>query len=293
MEIDEVRLLRSFNRIVTERIGVLDEEYLARGRPLGASRVLWEIGPAGTDVRTLRTRLGLDSGYLSRLLRGLEQERLVVVEPDAGDRRVRVARRTAAGEAEAGELDRLSDDLARALLAPLDEQRRRQLLDAAATVQRLLTAGMVEIAVEDAGSADGRRCIEAYYAELDARFDAGFDPALSRFGDVSEYAEPAGLLMMARLRGEAVACGGLKFTSPEATEIKRMWVSPATRGLGVGRRLLAALEEEARCRGAGRVRLDTNHNLTEAINLYRASGYSEIAAFNDERYADHWFEKRL
>jgi DNA-binding MarR family transcriptional regulator len=290
---DEIQLLRSFNRVVTERIGALDEEYLARRRPLGASRVLWEIGPAGTDVRTLRTRLGLDSGYLSRLLRGLEQEGLVSVQQDAGDRRLRVARRTPAGEAEARQLDRLSDDLARALLAPLDEPRRRQLLEAAATVQRLLTAGMVEIAIEDAGTADGRRCIEAYYAELDARFDAGFDPALSRFGDLAEYAEPAGLLMLARLRGEAIACGGLKFTSPEATEIKRMWVSPAARGLGVGRRLLTALEDEARRRGAERVRLDTNHNLSEAIKLYRASGYTEIPAFNDERYADHWFEKRL
>lgn len=293
MHADEIQLLRSFNRVVTERIGALDEEYLARGRPLGASRVLWEIGPTGTDVRTLRTRLGLDSGYLSRLLRGLEQEGLVVVEQDAGDRRLRVARRTPAGEAEAGELDRLSDDLARALLAPLDGQRRRQLLEAAATVQRLLTAGMVEITVEDAGTDEARRCIEAYYAELDVRFDAGFDPALSRFGDVAEYAEPAGLLMLARLRGEAIACGGLKFTSPEATEIKRMWVSPAARGLGVGRRLLTALEDEARRRGAERVRLDTNHNLSEAITLYRASGYTEVPAFNDERYADHWFEKRL
>ena len=99
--------------------------------------------------------------------------------------------------------------------------------------------------------------------------------------------------MLARLRGEAIACGCLKFTSPEATEIKRMWVSPAVRGLGVARRLLTALEDEARRRGAERVRLDTNHSLTEAINLYRASGYTEIPAFNDERYADHWFEKPL
>ena len=63
--------VRSFNRTVTQRIGVLHDEYLARGRPLGASRVLWEIGDAGTDLRALRSRLDLDSGYLSRLVRSL------------------------------------------------------------------------------------------------------------------------------------------------------------------------------------------------------------------------------
>ena len=73
--------VRSFNRAVTERIGALQDEYLARGRPLGASRVLWEIGRDGTDLRALRARLDLDSGYLSRLVRGLERDGLVVVEP--------------------------------------------------------------------------------------------------------------------------------------------------------------------------------------------------------------------
>ncbi len=288
---DHLSLLRAFNRTVTERIGALDEEYLARGRPLGASRVLWEIGPDGTDVRALRSRLGLDSGYLSRLLRNLEGDGLVTVETPDDDRRRRVARRTAAGEAEAAELDRLSDDLARALLDPLDESRRRQLLEAAATIERLLTVGMVEVAVEDPGSEDARFCIESYYAELDVRFDAGFDPALSRYGDVAEYAEPAGLLMLARLRGEPIGCGALKFGSADATEIKRMWIAAGARGLGVGRRLLGELEAEAARRGATTVRLDTNRNLTEAISLYRAAGYHEVPAFNDERYAHHWFEK--
>ena len=293
VDADDVGVLRSFNRTVTQRIGALDEEYLQRGRPLGASRLLWEIGPDGTDVRTLRTRLGLDSGYLSRLLRKLDDDGLITIAPSPDDRRLRLAVRTAAGESEAGELDRRSDDVARAMLDPLDDRRRRQLLDAVATVERLLTAGMVEIGVEPADTDDARACIAAYYGELDTRFDAGFDPALSRFGDVAEYAPPSGLLMLARLGGEAIGCGALKFTSPAATEIKRMWVAPTARGLGVGGRLLGRLEDEARLRGAEVVRLDTNHNLSEAIALYRATGYHEVAAFNDERYADHWFEKRL
>ena len=81
MDAETILTVRRFNRTVTERIGALHEEYLARPRPLGASRLLWEIADAGTDTRGLRTRLELDSGYLSRLLRRLEAEGLVTSTP--------------------------------------------------------------------------------------------------------------------------------------------------------------------------------------------------------------------
>ena len=104
---------------------------------------------------------------------------------------------------------------------------------------------------------------------------------------------PRGLFVVATLHGEPVGCGGLKFHPGEPTEIKRMWVAGSARGLGVGRRLLSRLEELAAEHGSDAVRLDTNGNLREAIAMYRSSGYREIDAFNDEPYADHWFEKRL
>src|SRR5689334_21821128 len=119
MDAEAVAAVRSFNRTVTQRVGALIEDYLARSRPLGASRVLWEIGDAGGDVRTVRSRLGLDSGYLSRLLRRLEADGLVAVEEDPADRRVRSLRLTEQGRAERADLDRLSDELARTLLDPL------------------------------------------------------------------------------------------------------------------------------------------------------------------------------
>ncbi len=72
-----------------------------------------------------------------------------------------------------------------------------------------------------------------------------------------------------------------------------MWVDQSARGLGLGRRLLARLEQHAAEHGSDAVRLETNASLTEAIALYRSAGYREVAAFNDEAYADHWFEKRL
>jgi DNA-binding MarR family transcriptional regulator/GNAT superfamily N-acetyltransferase len=278
---------------VTQRIGALQDEYLARGRPLGASRVLWEIGDDGSDLRTLRARLDLDSGYLSRLVRSLELDGLVVVETGAPDKRVRAVRLTRAGRAERELLDRRSDELASSLLVRLSDAQRERLVEAMGVVERLLTAGLVEVGLEDPTSTAARWCIESYFAELDRRFDAGFDPGRSISADAAELTEPAGLLLVARLRGEPIGCGALKLHGAAPAEIKRMWVAGCARGLGVGRRILSELEQRARDRGAGVVRLETNRALREASGLYRSAGYVEVQAFNDEPYAHHWFEKRL
>ncbi len=76
-------------------------------------------------------------------------------------------------------------------------------------------------------------------------------------------------------------------------EIKRVWTAPSARGVGVARRMLRALESSARAMRLKALRLDTNRALTEAHALYRKEGFREIARFNDNPYADHWFEKRL
>ena len=122
--------LRAFNRTVTERIGVLEDQYLDRGRSLALDRLLWEIGTDGAEVRELRARLGLDSGYLSRMLRALEHEGLVVTVASGDDSRVRRAEITDAGRAEIGILDHLSDDLADAILEPLTPSQQDELLAA-------------------------------------------------------------------------------------------------------------------------------------------------------------------
>jgi DNA-binding MarR family transcriptional regulator/GNAT superfamily N-acetyltransferase len=288
-----VAQVRRFNRAVTERVGALEDHYLARDRALGEARVLWEIGEAGADVRSLRARLALDSGYLSRLLRSLETAGLVAVAPSERDGRVRTVRLTPAGSAERALLDRRSDDLARSLLEPLDDRRRDRLVAAMGEVERLLTAALVSIDAVDPAHPDARHCLREYVAELDRRFDIGFDPARSISADDDELRPPAGLFLVARLRSEPVGCGALKFHDGGPTELKRMWVGRSARGLGVGRRLLAALESRAAAAGSELVRLETNAALTEAIALYRSAGYLEVEPFNDEPYAHHWFEKRL
>jgi GNAT superfamily N-acetyltransferase len=157
----------------------------------------------------------------------------------------------------------------------------------------LLNASLVQIATEDPTSRNARWCFTQYFAELDERFEAGFDPSLSIPADAMKLRSPSGVLLLARMRGRAVGCGALKLHSDAPAELKRMWVSRDARGLGVGRRLLIELESHARAAGATVVHLETNRTLTEAISLYRSSGYVEVTAFNDEPYADHWFEKVL
>jgi DNA-binding MarR family transcriptional regulator/GNAT superfamily N-acetyltransferase len=290
---DDVARVRSFNRTVTERVGALEDHYLSSDRPLGEARVLWEVGRDGCDVRALRSRLGLDSGYLSRLLRSLEAAGLVTVRPSDRDGRVRTAHLTATGARERRLLDQRSDDLARSLLESLSSSQRDRLVAAMGEVERLLTAGLVELDDADPLSPDGRSCLKAYFAELGRRFDAGFQEAHSHAGEDDDLRPPQDVFLVARLRGEPVGCGGLKLRDGAPAELRRMWVADGVRGLGIGRRLLAELERRAAERSARLIRLETNRSLTEAIALYRAAGYREIPAFNDEFYAHHWFEKEL
>ncbi len=285
--------VRRFNRTVTQRVGALSDRFLARDRPLGASRLLWEIGVEGCEVRALRSRLGLDSGQVSRLLRALEAEGLITVSPSAVDGRVRLARLTPAGSTERALLDGRSDELAATILAPLGARQQGELVAAMRTVERLITASMVEIHISDPAGSDARSCLRAYFAELDRRSESGFDPGAGISADPHELRPPAGAFLIAHLRGAPVGCGAVKHHGREPSEIKRMWVAESARGLGLGRRLLGELEDLAREQGAPAARLETNDALTEAIALYRSAGYAEVPAFNDEPFADHWFEKAL
>jgi DNA-binding MarR family transcriptional regulator/ribosomal protein S18 acetylase RimI-like enzyme len=294
MQVDQIDQVRRFNRTVTQRVGALNDEFLARDRPLGQARVLWEIGPDGCDVRLLRSRLDLDSGYLSRLLRSLENDGLIAVNQHGADGRVRTARLTSLGLAERAELDQRAQEAAESVLQPLSDRQRTRLVEAMAEVERLMIASMVQVAVVDPRLPAVRSCVRTYFAELGRRFDDGYDPSLSVPATDAEMSPPTGLFLLASLHEEPVGCGGLKLLADGSAEIKRMWVAPSARGLGLGRRLLAELEEQAVVSlGSEVVKLETNRNLTEAIGMYRSAGYQEIPPFNDEPYAHHWFAKTL
>lgn len=291
MPADRIPTVRSFYRAMTLRAGVFTDRFLGRGRPLGHSRVIFEIGSEGADVQELRSRLELDSGYLSRILRSLEQQGLVDVAPLESDLRSRHARLTREGLKELKELNRLGDGFARVTLEPLSETERTRLVAAMSDVERLLNLSFTRISVEDPSSRDAKWCLDQYFAELNERFDEGFDIDRSIPSGRRELMPPRGAFLIARLDGRPVGCGAVKSVEPGVGSIKRMWVSREVRGTGIGRRLLIALEREATGLGMELLRFKTNRSLREAEALYRRNGYREIAAFNDDSCADPWFEK--
>jgi DNA-binding MarR family transcriptional regulator len=294
MEIRHVSSLRRFNRYFTRRIGALDDHYLGQNRPLAEARMLFEIGEAGEDgvsLRELRTRLGLDAGYLSRMVKSLEGQGLVRVGVHAEDSRVRVAELTPAGRVEVAEQNRRSDALAEGLLRGLSAEQREQLTGALRAAQRLLRLAAIRVEVVDGDSADARACLDAYAADIGARFPEGYDPAT--LVPPHEVSGDAGVLLVAYEEGRPVACGALRTLEPGVGEIKHVWVRPEARRLGLARRLLEGLEQQAAERGFDVVRLDTHAALAEAQAMYRACGYTEIPRYNDDVYASYFFEKRL
>ncbi len=291
MASDPVSRVRRFNRAVTLEVGALDTSFLGRGRPLGAARVLNLIGQGCTDVADMRARLDLDSGLMSRLLRALEEEGLIETLPHPEDARRRVARLTAAGRGEFEAYEALSNAQAADFLSR--HSRPDELLAAMDLVASALGRARIIIEECDPRSDDARYCLGAYYAELARRFEKGFDVTLSRDPEAKDMIRPRGVFLVAVSDSLPLGCVALKGTGGAMAEVKRLWVAPSARGLGLARRLMAATESAAVSLAITTLRLDTNSALPEAMALYRTSGWQEIDRFNDDPYPDLFFEKAL
>jgi DNA-binding MarR family transcriptional regulator/GNAT superfamily N-acetyltransferase len=290
----QVAEVRRFSRTVTQRVGAPNDKFVSRDRPLALSRLLWEIGTEGGEIVMLRSRLDLDSGQMSRMLRSLEADGLITVTPSRVDRRIRVAALTEKGLAERALLDERSDDLAASILEPLSSAEQDELVAAMRTVQRLITTSLVELRHVDPEIPDAQRCLRAYVAELNRRApQRGFDPSQGATAKPHEVRPPNGAFVIAYLREEAIGCGAVKHHPGNVTDIKRMWLAESARGLGLGRRLLEHLEQLAREHGSSEAHIETSDVLPEAVALYRSAGYLEVAPFNDEPFADRWFAKPL
>lgn len=286
----DVAAFRRFSRYFTRRVGVITDQYLGQTRSLGPARVMFEIG-SGTSLRDLRSRLDLDPGYLSRMMRSLEQEGLVRVSAHPEDGRLRMAQLTEAGETELAEQNIRADAVAGGLFGALSADQRRELVTALGTAERLLRLAAIDIEAVDPASAIARNCLAAYVAELQERFPEGFDEA--ELVQPQEFQGRAGVFLVASAEGSPVGCGALRTFEPEVGEIRHVWVSADARRLGVGRRLLTELEHQAAARGFAHVRLGTHHVLAEANQLYRNTGYVEIPKYGQDPHAQAWFEKRL
>jgi GNAT superfamily N-acetyltransferase len=289
---DHLARIRRFNRAVTRETGAMEDSFLGRGRPLGAARVLWAIGPDGRDVADLRAELALDSGLLSRLLRGLEAEGMARVDPDPIDRRRRRATLSDRGQAERAEYDRLNDRMAEGMLARAP-RHRDALLAAMDLVAVTLNADRIDIRLTDPDDPAARACLNAYFTLLAGKID-GISVAVVPDPDPQAhlFRPPQGTFLLAWCDRLPVGCVSLKPLEPGVAEVKRLWVDPAARGLGLARRLMRAVEDAARDLGYDALKLDTNAALTEAITLYERSGWTPTAAYTGFP-ATHWFAKPL
>ncbi|GIE96860.1 bifunctional helix-turn-helix transcriptional regulator/GNAT family N-acetyltransferase [Paractinoplanes rishiriensis] len=286
---DQIEQVRDFNRYYTRRLGVLSGHYLGLDRPWSESRLLYEIGD-GADLRDLRSRLALDSGYLSRLLRSLEDQGLVAVRPHERDGRVRVAVPTGAGVRARADLEERARQSVGDLLGELTAAQRDRLIAAQREIRQLLRLATVVIAPVPDDAVEARACLAAYAAELDGRFPEGY--AESALLAPGELAATGGVFLLAREGSLAVGCGAWQAMElSTVAEIRHLWVSGDARGFGLGRRLLGALEESALSAGRGTLRLGTHRSLPEAIAMYRAAGYREIPSYSDSPYNELTFEK--
>ena len=291
MHDDPIRRFRRFSRAVTTEVGALDASFLGRGRPLGAARVLNAAGKGRREVAEIRDYLGLDTGLMSRLLRSLESEGLIKLSADPQDARRRVVTLTSAGQAEFKAYEALSDEQARAVLDR--HKRAAALLEAMDLVAPALGRDRIELKPEDPRAPAALHCLGRYYDELARRFDQGFDVSLSCDPEAGDMMPPRGVFLIAWSDDLPVGWAGLKGHGGGTAEVKRVWVAPAARGLGLARRLMASIETAARAKGVTRLLLDTNSRLPEAVAMYRHSGWTQIERFNDDPYPDVFFEKRL
>lgn len=289
--LDPVARFRRFARAVTVEVGALDLSFLGRGRPLGAARVLNAIGEGRSDVSAIRDYLRLDSGLMSRLLRGLEEEGLIVTAADAGDARRRTVALTDRGEREFGAYEAISNARAEALLSK--HGHGEALLGALDMIASAMTGDQTVVRHADPKEEASRYCLQRYYAELAEAFEDGFDVSRSRDPQAERMMPPCGAFLLAMSDGLPVGCVGLKGDGTGTAEVKRLWVSPSARGLGLAYRLMEAVEEAARALSIGTLRLDTNRALPGALHLYRRLGWTEIGRFNDDPYADFFFEKEI
>ncbi|MGH7057689.1 MAG: bifunctional helix-turn-helix transcriptional regulator/GNAT family N-acetyltransferase [Stellaceae bacterium] len=296
-----VEAVRRFNRFFTKRIGVLHEGLLASRFSLAQARVLYELAHReAPTARELAAELGLDPGYLSRILRSFVEQGLIVKEPSAADGRQSLLRLSEAGHQAFAPLDARSRAEIGAMLEPLSPAEQRRLLEAMRAIERLLGAapehrapfllrphqpGDIGWVIERHGALYAREygwdeSFEALVAEIAGHFLRRFDPKRER-------------CWIAEKDGENVGSVFLIAETEEAAKLRLLLVEPKARGLGIGSRLVAECIRFARERQFRRITLWTNSVLLVARRIYQAQGFRLIAtephhSFGHDLIGENW-----
>ena len=284
--------VRRFNRFYTRRIGVLQEGLAETRFSLAESRLLWEFAHREqTTAAELARDLGLDPGYLSRLLRGLKEGKLIRSVRSADDARHLHLSLTAAGKRAFGPLDRHSEDGVSGLLSPLADPEQHQLLAAMQTIEQLLAPDRGAAATPwllrpphsgDIGWVIGRHGalyareyawdwrFEALVARIAADFVDRFDAAREACWIAERSGSNVGCVFLVQARDETKDHAVVEGTA----QLRMLLVEPSARGLRIGARLVDECERFARARGYHRIVLWTHSILTAARAIYRRAGYA-------------------
>ncbi|MBA3702338.1 MAG: MarR family transcriptional regulator [Rubrobacteraceae bacterium] len=276
-----VGFVRRFNRFWTRQIGVLREGYLESPFSLTEVRVLYELAHCDeTTASELGEELGLDAGYLSRILRGFEKQGLIHKRPSEADGRRRLLRLTERGQEAFAPLDARSRDDVGAMLGGMSIERQEHLVGAMRTIEGLLSArpepevpyilrlhrpGDMGWVVHRHGVLYAREYgwderFEALVAEIVAQFIQQYDPKLER-------------CWIAEREGEIVGCVFLVRESEEIAKLRLLLVEPKARGLGIGSRLVEECVRFARQAGYRKITLWTNDVLDAARGIYERVGF--------------------
>lgn len=289
--VTNLQRIRRLNRILSRQSGALNQSFLGRGRPLNAARVLWSLSQGKSEVSDIRADLELDSGLMSRLLRSLEEDGLIEVRAGEKDARKRTVTFTQAGREEFAVYDKLSDDVAAKVLANYDAQQKLlEAVDLVASVYGRDHIEIIEVDPEDKRFVD---CTQSFAREVTEELNIPFSLEKTGTTDLSTLRPPKGICLLALSEDMPVGSVSVKAHADAEGEVKRMWIHPSARGLGLSTRMMRQLEDHARSFGMTRLVLDTNGKLTAALGLYQKSGWSEIERYNDNPYAQHFFEKWL
>ena len=278
---DTVAAVRRFSRFYTRRIGVLQEGLLGGPLSLPEGRIIWELAQTeGQTAARLAEALSLDPGYVSRLLRGLEERRLIARSASPRDARETLIALTPAGGAAYAAINARSQQEVGVMLANLPEAGRARLVAALGAVERLLGDGaeprvpylLRPPRIGDLGFVVHRQSalyaeeygwngeFEALLAEIVATFIRNFDPAHER-------------CWIAERGGEMVGSAFVVRASDDLAKLRMLYVEPSARGLGIGARLVEECLAFARASGYRRMTLWTNDILTAARHIYQRAGF--------------------
>ena len=296
---DTVAAIRGFNRYYTGVIGALGEGHLHTPYTLTEARVLYELAQLESlDVVSLRGELGLDPGYLTRILTRLDRDGLVTRRRSDTDARRQIVALTKAGRAMFGTLNRRANRDVSRLLEPLAASERGQLRQALQTVRTLLdpaTRGDVVLRAPQPGDLGWivQRNAELYTAEYG--WDAGYETLVARIvADYAATADPSSEhVWIAEVDGRRVGTVMCVRADDVTAKLRLLLVEPSARGLGVGRRLVQACVDFARDCGYERMTLWTQSTLTAARHIYAAAGFELIEStphrsFGADLVGENW-----